>query len=76
MTDLSAYVDVLQVARELSIHPETVCRLLRLGTLPGVKVGTLWLIDKAKLARFKAAYNPQTGKIKGDTADESTSEPA
>jgi excisionase family DNA binding protein len=61
MLDLSAYVSVPQAARELSVHPETVRRLLRQGVLPGSKAGTLWFIAKEDLGRFKATYDPRTG---------------
>ncbi len=61
MLDLSAYVSVPQAAEELSVHPETVRRLLRQGTLSGSKVGTLWFIAKEDLDRFKTTYDPRTG---------------
>ncbi len=60
MLDLSAYISVPQAARELSVHQETVRRLLRQGVLPGSKVGTLWLIAKKDLQSFKATYDPRT----------------
>jgi excisionase family DNA binding protein len=66
MLDLSAYVTVSEAARELSVHPETVRRLLRQDRLPGSKVGTNWLIAKNDLSRFKATYDPHTGPRKAD----------
>ncbi len=63
MLDMSAYVSVSQAAKELYVHPETVRRLLRQGTLPGSKVGTLWFILKDDLANFKSVYDPRTGRI-------------
>ena len=59
MLDLSAYISVPQAARELSVHQETVRRLLRQGVLPGCKVGTLWLIAKKDLQSFRATHNPR-----------------
>ncbi len=63
MLDLSAYISVPQAARELSVHQETVRRLLRQGVLPGSKVGTLWFIAKEDLSRFKITYSPHTGPL-------------
>ena len=68
MLDLSPYVEVSQAARELAVHPETVRRLLRQGELPGNKVGTLWLIERAVLERFKAAYDPRPGARRREEA--------
>jgi excisionase family DNA binding protein len=69
MLDLSAYVSVSQAARELSVHPETVRRLLRQDELPGSKVGTLWFIARDDLSHFKATYDPRPGprkRVKND----------
>jgi excisionase family DNA binding protein len=38
-----------EVAALLKIHPETVRRWLVAGTLPGRKVGGLWLVSAARL---------------------------
>ena len=38
-----------QVAKLLNVHPETVRRWLVDGTLPGRKVGGLWLISGVAL---------------------------
>ena len=70
MLDLSAYVDVPQAARELSVHPETVRRLLRQGVLPGSKAGTLWFIAKQDLRQFKATYDPRPGPRRRAPKDE------
>jgi excisionase family DNA binding protein len=60
MLDLSAYVTVAEAAKELSVHPETVRRMLRQQRLPGSKVGTNWLIAKRDLAHFRATYHEAT----------------
>jgi excisionase family DNA binding protein len=60
MLDLSAYITVSEAAQELSVHPETVRRMLRQDRLPGSKVGTNWLIAKSDLSHFKAAYERRT----------------
>jgi hypothetical protein len=41
MLDMGAYISVSQSAEELSVHPESVRRLLRQDIRPGSKVGTL-----------------------------------
>jgi excisionase family DNA binding protein len=61
MLDLSAYVTVSEAAEELSVHPETVRRLLRQDRLPGSKAGNTWFIAKGDLSHFKASYDPRTG---------------
>jgi len=60
MLDLSAYVTVAEAAKELSVHPETVRRMLRQQRLPGSKVGTNWLIAKQDLVDFQATYHEVT----------------
>ncbi len=46
-------LDVLQVARELDIHPNTLYPLLRSGALKGTMVGNKWYIEKREVARYK-----------------------
>ncbi len=46
-------LDVLQVARELDIHPNTLYPLLRSGELKGTMVGNKWYIEKREVARYK-----------------------
>ncbi|MCP4361908.1 MAG: helix-turn-helix domain-containing protein [Chloroflexi bacterium] len=58
MLDLSNYVEVAQAAKILTVHPETVRRLLRQKQLPGIKVGNSWLIARKDLNVFKATYVP------------------
>lgn len=70
MVDMSAYMSVSQAAKELSVHPETVRRLLRQNILPGSKVGTLWFILKDDLANFKSVYDPRTGRIRNEGENE------
>lgn len=38
-----------EIARELACSQETVRRMLRTGKIPGVKVGTGWRADPAKV---------------------------
>ena len=43
-----------EAAAYLRVAPQTVYRLARAGTLPGVKVGHLWRIRRADLEAFLA----------------------
>lgn len=61
---LENYVNVIEAARRLKIHPESLKRLIRQGDLPAIKVGNTWLIEKDKLEVFAATYDPQRGKKK------------
>ncbi len=49
MLDVSVCRSVSQAAEGLSVHPETVHRLLRQDIFPGSKVGTLWFVLKDDL---------------------------
>jgi excisionase family DNA binding protein len=62
MIELKNYVNVREAARQIGIHEESLRRLLRMGSSPGVKIGGQWFIDKEKLALFAATYDARTGK--------------
>jgi len=64
MTPLDGYLNVIEVGRRLSIHPETVKRLCRQGDLPAVKFHSAWLVAKETLDSFAATYNPRRGAKK------------
>ena len=56
------YVTVIEAAKRLGIHPETVKRLCRQGDIPGtVKIRNTWLIEKEKLEVFAGIYQPKRG---------------
>ena len=57
-----AYADAIQAAQRLSIHPETVKRLIREGKLPASKFGRKWLIRRDELEQFASGYTPQVGR--------------
>ena len=44
----------VEAAAYLRVHPRTVGRLLRAGSLPGVKVGRQWRLRKADLDAYRA----------------------
>jgi len=46
---------VTEVAEELSLHPETVRRMLLAGHLAGYPAGKRWRVTRAALDGFKAA---------------------
>lgn len=62
MVNLEGYITVTAAARQLGIHEESLRRLLRMGSLPGEKIGGQWFITKEQLALFAATYNARTGK--------------
>jgi len=56
------YANVREAAKQLGIHEESLRRLLRMGSLPGKRVGGQWFIKKEQLALFAATYDAKTGK--------------
>jgi len=58
---LENYVPVIEAARRLKIHPETVKRLCRQGDIPAFKIRNTWLIEKDKLEVFAGTYQPKRG---------------
>ncbi len=49
---LDRYFDILAAGRHLSIHPDTVRRLVKQGKIPAFKFGNKWLIDKKDIDGF------------------------
>ncbi|MFC2050965.1 DNA-binding protein [Chloroflexota bacterium] len=62
MINLQNYASVREAARQIGIHEESLRRLLRMGSPPGVKIGGQWFIDREQLALFSATYDTRTGK--------------
>lgn len=58
---LDNYLTVIEAARRLRIHPDTVKRLCRQGDIPAVKLRNTWLIDREKLEVFSGTYQPKRG---------------
>lgn len=58
---LDSYVGVEEVAERLSIHAESVRRLIRQGKLPGIKFGNKWLVDRATLEQYASYYDHRPG---------------
>ena len=63
MPVLDTYLNVVEAAKVLGVHWETVKRLCREGRIPAEKVHNTWLIHKDKLEQFAATYNdPRRGR--------------
>lgn len=61
------YVDVLETARTLEIHPETVRRLIRKGSIRATLWGNKYWIKREDLESFASTYDPKPGrKAKGE----------
>lgn len=58
------YITVLEAARGLGVHPETVKRLIREGHLPAIKVHNTWFIHRDKFEVFRGTYIPRRGRRK------------
>ena len=43
---LENYVDVIEAAKILGVHPETVQRLIREGKLTATKFGNKWIMER------------------------------
>jgi len=55
------YTDVHFAAKRLSIHPESVKRLIRSGKLPARKFANKWFVRKDTLEQFAGLYVPRPG---------------
>lgn len=58
---LENYFTVIEAARRLAIHPDTVKRLCRQGDIPATKLHNTWLIDRDSLEIFAGNYQPKRG---------------
>ena len=59
---LENYVDVIQAARILGVHPETVKRLIREGKLSATKFGNKWIMELDRLRVFASTYDGRRGR--------------
>ena len=53
------FLTVNEAAEILRIHPKTVQRYLRLGKLPGVKLGKAWRVPKLDLLSIARPEEPE-----------------
>ena len=63
-----------EAATLLRLHVRTVGRLLKQGTLPGVKVGRQWRLRRADLDAYLAGGASPRGKETGGTASGASTE--
>ena len=61
---LENYVDVIEAARILGVHPETVKRLIREGKLAGTKFGNKWIMERDRLQVFANTYDGRRGRTR------------
>ena len=56
------YLDLVEAARELNIHPQSLRRLIKQKRVPAVLFAGKYLIERDKLEMFKANYDPRPGR--------------
>jgi excisionase family DNA binding protein len=52
MPNLEDYVTVHEAAEQMGFHEISVRRLLRSGSLQGLKVGMMWLVSKVSIKEY------------------------
>ncbi len=58
------YVDVIEASKILSVHPETVKRLIREGKLTATKFGNKWIMERDRLQMFANTYDGSRGRAR------------
>lgn len=61
-TPFEDYLDLVEAARELGIHPQSLRRLIKQKRVPAVMFAGKYLIERDKLEMFKANYDPRPGR--------------
>ncbi len=56
------YLDLLEAARDLGIHPQSLRRLIKQKKVPAIMFAGKYLIRKDQLQMFKATYDPRPGR--------------
>ena len=56
------YFDLVEAARELGIHPQSLRRLIKQGKVPATLFAGKYLIERDKLDMFKSSYDPRPGR--------------
>ena len=63
MTELREnYLDLIEAASWLRIHPASLRRLVKAGTVPAQLYAGKYLIERGTLQMFKANYDPKPGR--------------
>src|SRR5579883_2366387 len=61
-TPFENYLDLVEAARMLQIHPQSLRRLIKQGKMPATLFAGKYLIERDKLEMFKANYDPRPGR--------------
>jgi excisionase family DNA binding protein len=61
-TPFENYLDLVEAARVLSIHPQSLRRLIKQGKVPAVLFAGKYLIERDKIEMFKSNYDPRPGR--------------
>ena len=56
------YFDLVEAARDLQIHPQSLRRLIKQKKIPATLFAGKYLIERDKLEMFKANYDPRPGR--------------
>ncbi len=56
------YLDLVEAARILRIHPQSLRRLIKQKKVPAILFAGKYLIERDKLEMFKANYDPRPGR--------------
>jgi excisionase family DNA binding protein len=56
-------MSVPELAERVGVELSTAYRYLRKGQLPGVQVGSNWLIDRQRVERFMAGQEDAAGRV-------------
>ncbi len=64
MTDepFDNYLDLVDAARILGIHPQSLRRLIKQKKVPAVLFAGKYLIERSALQQFKSTYDPRPGR--------------
>src|SRR5512139_3536776 len=62
ITPFDNYLDLVEAARELAIHPQSLRRLIKQKKIPATLFAGKYLIERDKLEMFKSNYDPRPGR--------------
>jgi excisionase family DNA binding protein len=61
-TPFENYLDLVEAARILGIHPQSLRRLIKAKKVPAVLFAGKYLIERDKIEMFKSNYDPRPGR--------------
>ena len=62
ITPFENYLDLVEAARVLGIHPQSLRRLIKQKKVPAVLFAGKYLIERDTLNQFKSNYDPRPGR--------------